>query len=258
MATLDEIVANKEQYPDDITIDVKGVQFRLGDLRGGYMKDADYRKKTTELATSRKQFEQSRLGFEQEREAAKAELDQIARGIFEKAIQHGGTRTEAIQDVEDDPKIKALNDKIDALNKGIETITTNFKAVKDRLDSGERAFMADQHRRALMVIKQHDPEVDTDELVRYAHENHVARLDLAYRLYTEEARMKKAVEQAKKEGEKVGKETALMDSQPTIPSARRFFRRDDADDKQPKNWDEAVGAASKDPEIVKLVVGEGV
>jgi len=109
MATLQEIMDDKDKYPDDTKILLaEGSEVPLGELRGGYMKDGDYRRKTTEVANHRRQLESERVQFEQARMEAENQLTELAKQAI---LTKGGepvARDELTDLLERDPVAKAL------------------------------------------------------------------------------------------------------------------------------------------------------
>lgn len=54
--------------PEDPEFEVEGAKVKLSELRAGYMKDADYRRKTTEVAETKRAVEGERQEIQQQRE----------------------------------------------------------------------------------------------------------------------------------------------------------------------------------------------
>lgn len=58
----------EDTQPEDPEFEVEGAKVKLSELRAGYMKDADYRRKTTEVAETKRAIEGERQEIQQQRE----------------------------------------------------------------------------------------------------------------------------------------------------------------------------------------------
>ncbi len=255
MPTLEEYLADKAAYPDNTTVKLAdGVETTLGSLRSGYMKDSDYRKKTTELADRRRSFDTERQEWEIARLDAEARLTELAKTLM--TANPGMTRQEATEELETDPRAAKLNAKIAQLEGKLEQYDQAFARHEQRIRGAEETYVADQHRKVLAEIKRQDPDVDVDELVQYAKSHFIGRLDDAYKAYRfdelVDRRVKEATETARKESYEKAKQDLL---QPVI-TPRRVVTSN-ADSSAPKSLDEAADAALQDPEILKLLTGGG-
>jgi len=251
MATLAEILEDKKTYPDDQKITISGVETTLGDLRSGYMKDADYRKKTTAIAEARRDLDRRQADFEAARLDAEAKLEAMAAKIIRR--DPDTTDTELQGRLEADPVAKRLMDMVTGLTSKIETLNKEVETTKTTLAQGKRQALVDQHRRVLSLLRQHDPNLDEQALVQFAKDNFIPRLDIAYRVMTEETRtqaaVKTATEKAKKEGLEEGKK---LGAQPIIPARKAAAK---LPYNAPKTVDEAFEAAQNDPEILAIMTG---
>lgn len=258
MPTLQEIIDNKTQYPDTQEIVLTSgsgelVKVTLGDLRGGFMKDADYRKKTTEVANQRRDLDRQRQEWEKERADAEAKLQEIAAKLVKQpSVTTEDDLTEAIKA---DPVGKYLLEKLESVTKDMGELKESAKRLDDTTKLHAETYLADQHRRVLAHLKQRDKDLNEEELIAFAQQNYVPRLDLAYRLMTEEKRHKavtdEAVKKAREEGVAEGRKAA---TQPVIPSRRAPILPPEG---APKTFEEAAEKALQDPEILAALRGEG-
>jgi hypothetical protein len=124
---------------------------------------------------------------------------------------------------------------------------------EQRFQQQQQALYIDQHRRALAAIKSKDPDLDETNLVQYARDNAIPRLDLAYRLLTEDKRYKDGVDKARETASKEGYEKAKRElAQPMLPSRRVA---PSVPEDAPKSFDEAAERALRDPEILATMEG---
>lgn len=256
MATLDDIISDKTKYPDDQSIQLaEGVTVTLKDLRAGYLKDADYRQKTTAVAEERKRLQSDRQALEQ----SKAEAEQQLMALAEKVVSQSGARTpQDKQDVteqflEQDPVAQRLLGKIKSLEDGYtkltQTLTQTQQALKDRDLAQTRA----QHTYVLQQLKAKDPELDEEALLSFARENYVPRLDVAYLAYRHQDLVKRAQEDAKKEAYQKGLDEGRKAAQaPTITPTRRMVQ---PSPEAPKSMSEVAEKALSDPDVLAALEG---
>lgn len=253
MPTLDDYLSNKQQYPDDQKISLAdGVETTLGQLRGGFMKDSDYRKKTADVARERERFERDRSDWETARYDAEAKLTDLAKQLVSQRPE--ASRDEIEDALERDPVAKRLATQLEAVTKKLGALEQATVTNQNTAKMHEQAWLAEQHRRVLNQIKQHDPSLDTEELVRFAKDNMVPRLDHAYRLMTYERQIEASAKNARDAGLKEGFDRAKTElNQPVLPSRRLFTPAEDA----PKTFEQAADRALQDPEILKIINGQG-
>lgn len=253
MPTLEDLIQNKETYPDSTKVTLaEGVETTLGELRKNMMLERDYRRKTAELAERRRAFEAEMAEWEAARVQAEAKLTELAKQLV--ARNPEASRDEVTEMLAHDPVARKLTEYIAGLANKISEIDRKLEDAHQRQRMYEEAYIADQHRRVLAFLKQHDPELNEAELIQFARANYIPRLDMAYRLLTEEKRVKEAVEKAKQEAReeayKKAKEELL---QPTLAPRRPVTASPEA----AKSLEEAAEHALRDPEIVTLLTGGG-
>lgn len=251
MPTFDELIADKKTYPDDTKITMAdGVEVTLGHMRGGFMKDADYRRKTADLARHREEFDRDRTEREHALQDAETRLQELAKQV----VGHNPTATR--DDVADilaqDPVAQRLVNRIEQLEGAFKPLAEAIVSMDKRFKDDAMANMVTQHRRALAYLKQQDPNLDETELVNFAKTRQIPRLDDAYRLMKHDdllgAERKKAAEEADKKGYERAKREAAA---PQIPVRRAPQSAPDA----PKSLDEALERAVRDEEVVGPLLG---
>lgn len=258
MPTLAEIIDNKKDFPDDRKITLAdGVETTLGELRGGYMKERDYRQKTAEVAREREAFAAEKSRFEADKTEAEAKLNDLIQQVVTRGAPKEQQKAEWEQYLERDPVSRHLMEQLQATNAAIAELKKDYGArneeFKTALKNQQDAFIVDQHRRALATLKAKDPELNETELIQYCKDNSIPRLDLGYRLFTEDKRMTSEVSKAKETAAKEGYEKAKRElAQPMLPQRRIA---EPLGKEQPTNFEEAANAALRDPEILATMEG---
>lgn len=250
MPTLEEFISNRDNS-DEVKITLSdGVETTLGDLRKGYMKESDYRRKTSDLANQRRSFEQQTSEWEAARMDAEAKLTDLAKQLIG---QNPRATQEQIDDqLEGDPRAKKLNDKISQMEQRIADSEKRNQMYEQRFKSQEETYVADQHRRVLYALQQSDPGLKeperVQELVEFAKANYIPRLDWAHKLMRYEDTVKQSVDKARKEAKEEGYNKAKQELlQPILSPRRMITPSKDA----PKTLDEAADAALRDGDIWK-------
>lgn len=254
MPTLNEILEDTKTYPNDRKITLAdGVETTLGEVRSGYMKDSDYRKKTSEVANQRREFERERTEFLAAKQEAELQLEQLASRVLKQDPNQNKEELDAT--LNDDPVAQKLMGKINALEQKLGESYKYMQSAEQRLKQHEDVFVASQHRQVMEKIKHYDKDLDEGQLIDFCKQNQIPNLVNGYRLMTEEKRMaavKKAAEdEAFKKGMEEGKKQI---TQTRIPS-RRTILKDQVDESAPKTFDEAAEAALNDPEIMDALEG---
>jgi hypothetical protein len=250
MPTLEEFLSNRDNT-DEVKITLAdGVETTLGDLRKGYMKEQDYRRKTGDLANQRRAFEQQTSEWEAARLDAEAKLTELAKQLIG---QNPRATQEQIEDLVDaDPRAKKLQEKIDKLETRLSEAEKRDQVYAQRFKAQEEAYVADQHRRVLFELQKSDEDLrnpeKVQELVEFAKSNYIPRLDWAHKLMKYEDNVKSATEKAKKEAREEGYNKAKQELlQPVLSPRRMVTPSKDA----PKTLDEAADAALRDSDIWK-------
>lgn len=251
MPTFDDLIADKKTYPDDTKITMAdGVEVTLGTLRGGFMKDADYRRKTADLSRQREEFTRERTEKEAALQEAEARLQELARQVV--GANPHATRDEVADILAQDPVAQKLVSRIEQQETVLKTLAEAVVNMDNRLKQSAMQQYVTQHRKALEHLKKQDPDLNEDDLINFAKTRQIPRLDDAYRLMKHDdllaAERKKAAEEAEKRAyEKAKRELTA----PQIPVRRAPQVAPDA----PKSLDEALDRAMRDEEVVGPLLG---
>lgn len=261
MPSLNDLLEDRAQYPDGQEVTIAGVTTTLGDLREqGYFRKADYTKKTTELARARETFSREKAEFEQAKSGAEAELARMVENAMGRRAAVESANPQATPDeveryLQTDPVSQRILAKVSEATRALDDMRREHATMQDGLKRQQEAMLVDFHNRALATLepRMKEFEVSRDDLVKFAREHAVPRLDLAFDLMTKdkqiEAREKSARETAHKEAyEKAKKELAA----PALPQRRVAGP---LAPEAPKTFDEAQDAALRDPEILATMEG---
>lgn len=130
----------EEVEDDDPEIDLGDVKLKKSELRNGYMKDADYRQKTAELANQRRAVEQHAQAIATERQTAVAQLDVFLGALQRELI---GTQPDAGL-IESDPqeymRQQALHNQ---RAQAFQTALQQRQAVQGRIDADTQRQQAE-------------------------------------------------------------------------------------------------------------------
>lgn len=251
MPTFEEYVSDPKTYPNDTTVRLAdGSETTLGQIRAGYMKDADYRRKTAEVARARQELA--------DKEAAIADAQQRLTLLAERMVQQKpeASQEELNEEFANDATARKLAAKLEQLQNVIVPMAKSMVELDDRLKQQQLGHLTEQHQRVIAKLKEGDPELDVQELISYAKTNYIPRLDLAHRAMKYDEAVKEAVARGKEEGLKLGKESAQkeMVAPSILPSRRPVAPAADA----PKTLEEAVSRAMTDPDIMGPLQGVGL
>lgn len=244
----EEVISDKNTYPDDTVLKLAdGTEVPLRELRPGYMKDADYRQKTSLLARQREEFEAQAVQRMQALQEGEAQLRAIATELMKQ--NPGMTRSEAEAEVSGDSDVRKLKAEIAELRSVVTPLADYVKDFDTRSKQARQQYVVNEHRKALQDLKAKHPDLNEAELVTYAKDHLVPNLYEAHKLMTYdqtiEARSKAAREEAYKEAYEKGKQEAL--AAPILPMRTITMQPTEG---APKNMKEAVSKALLDPEVM--------
>lgn len=249
VASLTEIIAN-DAYSDDIKFELgDGTVVTLGDFRKDYRsKDADYRRKTSDVANERRQLEHDRAA----QQAALLEAEQRL-AEWTKTVMQGNRQSDPDPDeLASDPRYKKLLDKVESINEGLKQRDKQITDLTNVIQADQRERLVQAHRLTLAQLKGKDADLNEEELIRFAQAYGIPRLDHAYAVMNQDRiieRERKAALDA--EVPKISDRIKRELSQPVLPSTRLVKPPADA----PKNMDQARDAALQDPEILAMLMG---
>ena len=254
MPSLQDLLDDRKKYADDLKVTLAdGVESTLGELRGGFMKEADYRQKTAKVARDREELSAAQSKFEQDRQEAEAQLASLVERAVTRDAPANQQQAELDAFLQRDPVARHLTQKLSTVEAKLAEQEKRAVANEQRLQQQQQAMLVDQHRRALAALKSRDPDLNEQELVQFAQENAIPRLDLAYRLHTEDKRWKTESDKIKEKAQTDGYEKAKRElAQPQLPH-RRVAPAVPED--APKSFDDAADRALRDPEILATMEG---
>lgn len=255
--TLEEILADSENFADNLTIKIGDTDVPLGSLRTFNKSERD------KLISEQSAAKASREAAEKERVAALALSEQAAKiqRDLEARIAsdpRGGNPTQDQFDT--DPwyepirkRMAKYDDAVAKMNEAttkLENMQKNMSMTwaQDRWDNQYRSLsMSDKNRKS------------KDELLKYASENKVLdsygipSVTLAWDKLTEADRMAEAVEKARREGEEKGKQVAFA-SRVRPPSSGRPGKAP----AELNDWNDLTDVAMQDEEIAKMITSGGI
>lgn len=248
--TFDEVIADSSKFPDDTEVTLAdGTKLPLKQIRAAAMKDADYRKKTAEVARERKQVEEDRQRLVEQQYDAEQKLTSLAAQILKR--QDAPTRDEVDEYLETDPVAKKLQAKLDAATQKLTMLEEVARKHDAALGQYAQTYVRDQHLRALAELQSKDKDLDAEDFLQYARDNRYPNLYNAYKAYSYDRKRESQLKDAREEGIKEGLEKAKKElHQPVIRSRRVLSGPDTADKDAPKTWDEAMDKALADEEIM--------
>lgn len=263
MPSLSEILEDKKGFPDDRKITLAdGVETTLGDLRDqGYFRKQDYTRKTEALARERESFAREKGEFEQSKAGAEAELARLASEVVQRTQSVQRANPDATPDeveayIARDPVSQRLRAENADLRKGLKDLETGYQQTVAAIKQQQQWMYTDIHQRALGVLKPRMDElgVKQEDLIRYAQQNGMPRLDLAFDLMTKDQQQEAAVKKASEESYTKAYAKAKTDLAAPAQLPQRRLAPAPADN-APKSLGEAWEAATRDPEILAIMEG---
>lgn len=254
MPKLNEIIANKKDYPDEQTVNVGGEDITLGELRQGYMKDADYRQKTTTLAREREEFHRDYAAKAAALDETKRQLQAMAQSVAAKAPSDA-SEDDIEEEINRNPVAKRLKNQLNQMEQVLVPMAKSLVAIDKQMKDAAMAATTDFHRRALLDIVSKDKSADPAQIIEYAKNNRIPNLYTAYRDMTRDS----AVEMAKEEGRRAGLEEGKLLGKkeslaPTLPLRQRPAAIKDNDGKV-LNLDDAAEVAKQDMDVMGPLLG---
>ena len=252
MATFQELLTDKTKYTNDTKVTLlDGAEVTLGDLRKGHMMESDYRKKTSEVAQTKRELDIREQEFAAARLQAQTQLEELASQVLKG--KPGSTADEVDAELEANPLAKKLMGKIGEMTGKMAKLEEATTALMQGQQNFKTTMLVNEHRRVLAALKAKDSTLDEGELTEFAKTNYIPRLDLAEKVMNYDKNLakarKEAADAARAEGVEEGKRQAIS---PTLPQKVRYMAPNLPKD-APKTMDEAAVAAGQDPEILALL-----
>lgn len=266
MATLEDYLSNKKEYPDDQKIVLAdGLETTLGELRDqGFFRKQDYTHKTNAIARDREALVREKAEWEQSKTAAEAELARLAEQAVSRAATVQRQNPEATGDevdeyIKKDPVSQRLLRQIEKAN--ARATDAEAKATKAAEENARQQqwYYQDLHQRALAALKPQMDELGLtpDEVVTFAKQSNIPRIDWAFDLLAKDKRIEHAVKKATEDATKAAYEKAKMEYAAPSQLPQRRLAPSLAQD-QPATFEDAKLAAARDPEILATIEGFGL
>lgn len=203
---LAKLYSDRAAYPDEMTIEIQGEKMSLKDWRDGLGLKSEFTKHTQELSGKTRQMEQILQQQQQREQMLQAQLAQAmaARGVDPRNAQ------------EDDLAAYRSDPAFGPLVKLIENQQGTIGQLAQRMQMDEVSMNTYRYEQQLNRLKEKDPELDTQQLAEFTRNLYSKGpdIDAAYRLHTEEKRLKKATDDAERRGYEKAKAEPPMPPQP--------------------------------------------
>lgn len=241
-----DLRANKEQYADDLTIEVNGEKMTLGDFRKELGPVSEFTKQTQKLAQERDQamsaYQQSQAQVQQH-QALLAQMQQARQ----QAVQTNGVNpldpmNPYRQDAAFSPLVTYYDQQIEQLKGLIQQQASHMQQANVAMNAWRYSTQIDK-------LKTQYPDLDPQRLAQYTTEFYTKGPDVeaAHKLMTYEDRIKRAEQDAERRGYERAKAEPPA---PPMPGGRRGGMRPADDIQLPKSLDARATLALQDGELM--------
>jgi hypothetical protein len=244
MPDLVKMMTDKTTYPDDLTIEVHGEKMTMKEWRDGLGLKQEFHKHTEKLSGEKKQLEAAM----QEREGQLQQLQgQLAQAMARRGVNPAEAQDDDLSAYRSDPAFGPLVKLIDKQQQ-------TMGQLAQRMQMDEIAVNSWRYDSQLKRLKEQDTDLDTQALAKYTSDLYSRGPDVetAYRLFTEEKRLKKQVAEAEQRGYDKAKAEPPA---PPMPGGRRG-NAGKAPLELPKDLNARMQLALQDPEIQALMTSE--
>lgn len=242
-----DIRANKDAYPDDLQIEVKGEKMTLGEFRKELGPVSEFTKQTQKLSQERDQATQAYHQAAAQQQQAQALLQQLQQQRQQTVNPHAGydpldPMTVYRQDAAFSPVVGYMDRQIDDLK-------STVRQQAQYLQQATVAMNTARYEGQLQKLKEKNAELDTTKLAQFTTEFYSKGpdLDAAFKLYTYDERLKHATDEAERRGYDKAKAEPPA---PPAPGGRRGFGTP-APHALPNNLDERVTLAMQDGALMR-------
>lgn len=189
---LAKLYSDKTAYPDEMTVEIQGEKMSLKEWRDSLGLKSEFTKHTQELSGKQKQAEQV-IQQMQQREAQMQQ--QLAQAMQQRGVNPANAQDDDLAAYRQDPAFGPLVKLIEAQQGTIGQLA-------QRMQMDEVAMNSYRYQQQLDKIKERDKDADPQEIARFTQQMYQRGPDVetAYRLMTEEKRIKHAVDEAEKRG----------------------------------------------------------
>ena len=248
MANLQDVLLNREKYPDTQEIDIGGQKMSLGDLRNDVIPKGDMTKATQKLSEEKRALEQNVTELQSAYQGLQGQLSTLLAG----RTTADGTpaRTSPLSDLEADPLLGPVIAELRAVRADLSKANdTNERLQRQQVEMAT-TYIQDGYRRRIAELQSKDAALDPHALIQFAVSRNMPDIDMAYQLMTEDSRLKQRETEAEKRGYEKGKQEVVI---PPISSGRRMTVAPPPEGV--KDLDSAKDAALNDPTIERLWSG---
>lgn len=251
MATLQDILNNRETYPDSQEIEMMGQKMTLGSLRADLIPKGDFTRATQKLSDDKARLESSQAQLQEAYNGLQAQLKTLVDARGQQPSQNG-----AMSDMDAlaaDPLLGPLVKTMQRIEQRIEADSKRYDVIQNTQKEMVTEYLKNEYRRKLSDMKRDHPDLSEPTLIDFATKHQIADLDLAYKLMTVDTRVEQTAREAEQRGYDKGK-TEVQQVPPILPGRRMMGP---PPTEGIKTLDEAERAAVNDPEIAKLFYEDG-
>ncbi len=240
-----DVRANKEKYPDDMTIEINGEKLTLGEYRKELGPVSEFTKQTQKLSQERDQAMQAYQQTQAQAAQMQAQLQQLQQARATVANQ-AGNPLDPINPYRQDPAFAPLVSYYDSQ---IDQMKSLIQQQQQHLQQATVAVNAWRYSSQIDDLKKQDDTLDAQRLAAFTTELYTKGPDVqaAYKLMTYEDKLKKAETDAERRGYDRAKAEPPA---PPMPGGRRGAGRPAGAPELPKNLDARVGLALQDGELM--------
>jgi len=252
---LEELLTNREAYPDDREVVIGEQKVTLKELRDRLIPKGEFTRATQRAA------ELERLARQRDEELRQAQLS-LAQVL--QARENAGQQTPTTpsgevdwQVLQNDPLLRPLVQRLEAAQRVAEAAAKRLEQAEARLAQHEQTYIADRYLQTLERLAQDHPNLDRQQVLAKAAEigqqwqQYGPDLRHVVTLLTHEDAVKQAREQGYHEGLSKGKEEARL---PYLPGTTRAPVAPQPSPFQ--SLDELEDAAARDPDILRQFYGD--
>ena len=248
MANLQDVLQNREKYPDTQEIDIGGQKMTLGELRNDMIPKGDMTKATQRLSEEKRALEQNVTELQSAYQGLQSQLTTMVAG----RTMADGTpaRTSPLAELEADPLLGPVIAELRAVRADLSKANdTNERLQRQQVEMAT-TYIQDGYRRRIADLRAKDASLDPQALINFAVSRNMPDIEMAYQLMTEDSRLKQRESEAEKRGYEKGKQEVVI---PPMSSGRRMTMAPPPEGV--KDLEGAKEAALNDPAIERLWSG---
>jgi hypothetical protein len=227
---LAKLYSDKATFPDEMTVEIQGEKMSLKEWRDGLGLKSEFTKHTQELSGKQRQMETI---IQQQQQAQQQLQGQLAQAMQARGVDPRNAQDDDLAAYRSDPAFGPLV-------KLIENQQGTIGQLAQRMQMDEISMNSYRYQQQLDRLKEKDPDLNPQELAEFTRAMYSKGpdIDTAYRLHTEDRRMKKLEADAEKRGYEKAK------SEPPIPPQPGGRRGSGAPAPElPKDWNSRAALA---------------